>query len=75
MFSSDIGHWDVADMDRVVPEAFEMVEDGVMNEEDFRDFVFGNPVRMLTSLNPDFFEGTAVEAEVKAFLKRRGRNR
>ena len=68
MFSSDIGHWDVPDMDRVLPEAFEMVEDGAMTEEDFRDFVFGNPVRLLSSLNPDFFEGTAVEAEVDAFL-------
>jgi predicted TIM-barrel fold metal-dependent hydrolase len=68
MFSSDIGHWDVAAMDRVVPEAFEMVEDGVMSAEDFRDFIYANPVRLLTSLNPDFFEGTAVAREVKALL-------
>jgi hypothetical protein len=39
-----------------------------MSGEDFRAFVFDNPVRMLTSLNPDFFRGTAVEAEVKSFL-------
>ena len=68
MFSSDIGHWDVADMDHVVPEAYEMVEDGVMDGEAFRDFMFGNPVRLLTGLNPDFFEGTVVAAEVKALL-------
>ena len=65
MFSSDIGHWDVADMDHVVPEAYEMVEDSVMSEEDFRDFMFANPVRLLTGLDPDFFEGTVVAAEVK----------
>ena len=45
-----------------------MVEEGVMTAEDFRDFMFGNPVRMLTSLNPDFFKGTNIESDVKAFL-------
>jgi hypothetical protein len=30
--------------------------------------MFGNPVRLLTGLNPDFFEGTVVAAEVKALL-------
>ncbi len=69
MFSSDVGHWDVSDMDHVVPEAYEMVEEGIMTAEDFRDFMFGNPVRMLTSLNPDFFKGTNIESDVKAFLK------
>jgi hypothetical protein len=68
MFSSDVGHWDVADMDHVVGEAFELLEDGVMGEEDFRDFMFGNPVRLFTSLNPDFFKGTAIEKEASAFL-------
>jgi predicted TIM-barrel fold metal-dependent hydrolase len=72
MFSSDIGHWDVEDMERVVPEAWEMVEDGVMSEESFRDFMFTNPVRLLTSLDPEFFKGTAVESEVKALLASEG---
>jgi predicted TIM-barrel fold metal-dependent hydrolase len=64
MFSSDIGHWDVTDMRIVLPEAYEMVTDGVLTEEDFRAFVFGNPVKMLTSLDPEFFRGTSVEAAV-----------
>jgi hypothetical protein len=68
MFSSDVGHWDVSDMNHVVPEAYEMVTDGIMTAADFRDFMFGNPVRLLTSLNPDFFKGTAIEGEVRAFL-------
>ena len=29
----------------------------------FRDFAFANPVRFYTSANPDFFRGTAIEAE------------
>jgi len=29
-----------------------------------RDFVFANPVELHTSMNPDFFKGTAVEAAV-----------
>jgi hypothetical protein len=70
MFSSDVGHWDVPDMGGVVPEAWEMVEDGVMGEADFHDFVFGNPVRLFTSLDRGFFDGTAIEGEVRAFLRR-----
>jgi hypothetical protein len=45
----------------VTAEAYELVEKGIMKEEDFRDFVFANPVRLWTALNPDFFKGTAVE--------------
>jgi predicted TIM-barrel fold metal-dependent hydrolase len=68
MFSSDVGHWDVSDMAHVLPEAYEMVEDGVMSPEDFRDFMFGNPVRLFTSLDPDFFKGTAIESDVSKML-------
>lgn len=65
MLSSDIGHWDVVDMRDVVEEAHEMVEHGLITEENFRDFTFTNPVRFFTDLNPGFFEGTSVEAAVK----------
>jgi hypothetical protein len=61
IFSSDIGHWDVPDMTEVLEEAYELVEDGLLTEEDFRDFVFTNPVTLWTGMNPDFFTGTAVE--------------
>ena len=66
MLSSDIGHWDVIDMRDVVEEAYEMVEDGLMTEDDFRDFTFGNPVRFFTDLNPAFFDGTAIEGAANA---------
>jgi len=61
IFSSDIGHFDVPDMREVVPEAYELVEHGLLTDEDFRDFVFGNAVRFWGEVNPDFFRGTAVE--------------
>lgn len=68
VFSSDIGHWDVPDMTEVTEEAYELVEKGVMAEEDFREFVFVNPTRLWTDMNPDFFKGTVVEKEVEKLL-------
>ena len=64
IFSSDIGHWDVPDMREVVAEAYELVEKGLLTAEDFREFVFVNPVTLWTGMNPAFFKGTAVEKEV-----------
>ena len=70
LFSSDIGHFDVPDMERVLPEAFELVEEGVMSKEDFRAFTFVNPAKFWASSNPEFFDGTVVEREVAAVLDR-----
>ncbi|MBV8454934.1 MAG: amidohydrolase family protein [Deltaproteobacteria bacterium] len=64
IFSSDIGHWDVPDMTEVTEEAYELVEQGAISENDFRDFVFTNPAELWTGLNPDFFKKTVVEKEV-----------
>jgi len=61
LFSSDIGHFDVPDMTAVVPEAYELVEHELINQGDFRDFMFTNAVRFWGEVNPDFFKGTAVE--------------
>jgi hypothetical protein len=47
----------------VLPEAWELVEDGLVTEEDFRDFTYGNIARMLTAVNPEFFAGTAVQLD------------
>jgi predicted TIM-barrel fold metal-dependent hydrolase len=69
LFSSDIGHWDVPDMTEVTEEAYELVEHGLITEQDFRDFVFRNPVRMWASMNPRFFAGTAIEDAVGRFLR------
>ena len=70
IYSSDIGHFDVVDMRDPLPEAFELVEDGLITESDFHDFVFGNAVRLWGTQNPRFFDGTAVAKEAAALLKR-----
>ena len=70
VFGSDIGHFDVPDMTKVLSEAYELVEDKLINEQDFRDFVFVNPVKLWAGNNPDFFKGTVVEAQVKTMLAR-----
>jgi predicted TIM-barrel fold metal-dependent hydrolase len=68
VFGSDIGHWDVPDMTEVTEEAFEAVERGLITGEDFKDFVFTNPVALWTAVNPDFFKGTRVEGAVAKAL-------
>ena len=69
MFSSDLGHWDVLDFGDVLHEAYEQVEHGLMGEDDFKDFVFTNPLTFQTRVNPDFFKGTAVEGAVASYTK------
>jgi predicted TIM-barrel fold metal-dependent hydrolase len=68
IFSSDIGHFDVPDMLSPVPEAWELVEDGLITTADFRDFTFANAVRLWGTQNPRFFEGTRVAREAAAVL-------
>jgi len=68
MFSSDIGHWDVPDMSEVLEEAYELVERGLLGEDEFRDFVFANPAGFYTSANPHFFRGTRIEREAGALV-------
>ena len=66
VFGSDISHWDVPDMTEPVAESWELVERGVLSEDDFRDLMFVNPVRLH---GPGFFAGTVV-AEAAAGLTR-----
>jgi predicted TIM-barrel fold metal-dependent hydrolase len=68
LYSSDLGHWDLPNMCDAAAEAYELVEHGLISEEDFRDFVFTNPVRAKTEVNPDFFKATVVEHAVNALL-------
>ena len=72
MFSSDIGHWDVPDMNGVLEEAYELCEEGLFSEADFRDFAFTHPAMLHAGVNPDFFKGTAVEDDVAQLLAEQG---
>ena len=66
LFSSDLGHWDVPDMREVLAEAWELVEHELLDEAEFRAFVFQNAVDLWTAGNPEFFAGTAVADAVAA---------
>ncbi len=68
LMGSDIGHFDVFDITEVLEEAYELVEHGVFNEDQFREFTFANAARFWTSLDRDFFKGTAVETQVNREL-------
>jgi predicted TIM-barrel fold metal-dependent hydrolase len=71
VFGSDIGHWDVTDMRAVLADAYEAVEHGRLNGDQFRAFTFDNAVRLHGRLNPSFFRGTSVEREATAVLSAR----
>lgn len=64
IFSSDFGHWDVADMTEILAEAHELVEEGIITDRDFEDFVFRNPVELFAGMNPEFFVGTEIAEDV-----------
>ena len=72
MFSSDIGHYDVLDMSEVLGQAWGLVEQGLLDEGQFREFTFANAVELQTRLNPGFFDGTAVEHAVGRHLEELG---
>jgi Amidohydrolase len=59
---SDMGHWDVPDVKAIVPEAFELVDRGLLDESDFRRFTFEHPCEFFAGVNPAFFNGTRVAA-------------
>lgn len=69
-FASDLGHWDVPSFYDPLEEAYELVEHGILDEDQFRQFVFTNPVRFYGSLDPDFFAGTTIEKQAGAVLTR-----
>jgi predicted TIM-barrel fold metal-dependent hydrolase len=69
LLGSDIGHFDVVNMNEVLQEAYELVDDGLITESDFREFVFTNPLRFWAEGNPAFFKGTAIEQAAAAQLR------
>ncbi len=66
IWSSDIGHWDVPDLTEPLAESWDLVEQGVISEQDFKALVFSNPYRLYTEANPDFFRGTEIERKLAA---------
>ena len=72
ILGSDIGHWDVLDMTTVLVEARELVECGAITEDDFRDLVCDNAIRLHAGMNPKFFTGTAVESYAARLMSEHG---
>ena len=68
IMSFDLGHWDVSNMSEAAAEAYEQLEDGLIDADDFRKFGFSNSVQLYGGPNPDFFKGTRLEAETAAEL-------
>ena len=68
IFGSDISHWDVPDMTEPVEEAYELVEEGVIGEGEFRELTFLNPARLHAGMNPDFFADTVCDNAVREAL-------
>jgi predicted TIM-barrel fold metal-dependent hydrolase len=71
MFSSDFGHWDVRDMRDVVPSAYGLVENELIDSAEFRDFACDHAMHLYTGMNSDFFAGTRVEDYAASHLSSR----
>lgn len=67
-WSSDTGHWDVPDLTETLAQTWDLVEQGVITESNFKSLVFDNPYRFYTANNPDFFKGTQIEAKLKSTI-------
>jgi predicted TIM-barrel fold metal-dependent hydrolase len=61
MLGSDVSHWDAPVMDRVMVEAYELLERGSLTREQFKKFTFTNAVQLHSGADPAFFKGTACE--------------
>ncbi len=69
MIGSDISHWDVPDMLEPIEEAYELVEDGLIGDAEFRELTYLNAVRLHAGMNPDYFTGTVVENAVAQAIR------
>jgi predicted TIM-barrel fold metal-dependent hydrolase len=65
VLGSDIGHWDVVDATSVLAECYGLVEAGLITTDDFRALTWTNPVNLHLRMNPDYYKGTVIEAEVE----------
>jgi predicted TIM-barrel fold metal-dependent hydrolase len=66
IWSSDVGHWDVPEFTEPLAETWDLVEQGVISQQDFRALTFGNPLRFYTEADPHFFDGTQVGEKLKS---------
>jgi len=53
-------------MTEPVEEAYELVDQAVIGEREFRELTFLNAARLHAGMNPNFFTGTIVEGAVES---------
>jgi hypothetical protein len=55
----------VPDLRETLAETWDLVQEGVISERDFKALVYENPYRFYTANNPGFFKGTKVEEKLQ----------
>ena len=55
-------------MEDVLEEAYELVEHELLDETQFREFVFEHAAQLHAGMNPDFYKGTVVEQDVARLM-------
>ena len=55
-------------MDGDLEEAYEFVDDGMLDHNDFREFTFTNPVMLHAGMNASSFEGTVISDDLEKRL-------
>lgn len=63
IWGTDLGHWDAPDSSEALADTRELVERGILSEDQFAKVVFSNPHAFYTDLAPDFFQGTTLESK------------
>jgi hypothetical protein len=71
MFRSDVENWEGRNMRRPLVEGGEFGGEEWLSLIAFKECAFTDPVRVHTSMNPAFFDGSAVEDAVAEYLPRR----
>ena len=51
-------------------DAYGLFEEGLLNEQEFEDFMFTNGVLFHAGMNPEFFTGTVLESQANAVMGR-----
>ncbi|MDR2689343.1 MAG: hypothetical protein LBB76_06250, partial [Azoarcus sp.] len=64
-YASDSGHWDVPEINATLADSWQLVEEGVISAENFKQLVFKAPYDFYTANNPGFFQGTAVDVALQ----------
>jgi hypothetical protein len=59
----------VKEVSGVLPEAFELVEEGRITHDDFRAFVCDHPFSLWAGADPKFFDGTRVEEAAREWCR------